>query len=100
MVAYLPLESRLNMNRGTYTRVHGVCKTVTLVRYSRVSFCDGSFYEESLLRLLSGRTQHLQLVVHHCRNSSVVSLLSALLALFRCACVSFLCRITSILSVR
>jgi hypothetical protein len=27
-------------------------------------------------------------VVHHCRNSSVISLLSALLALFRCASVS------------
>jgi len=27
-------------------------------------------------------------VVHHCRNSSVLSVLSALLALFRCACVS------------
>jgi len=27
-------------------------------------------------------------VVHHCRNSSVLSLLSALPALFRCACVS------------
>ena len=25
---------------------------------------------------------------HHCNNSSVLSLLSALLALFRCACVS------------
>jgi hypothetical protein len=28
------------------------------------------------------------LVVHHCRNSSIHSLLIALLALFRCACVS------------
>ena len=28
-------------------------------------------------------------VVHHCRNSSVLSVLSALLALFRCACVSY-----------
>jgi hypothetical protein len=31
---------------------------------------------------------HSRLVVHRCRNSSVLSQLSALLALFRCACVS------------
>jgi len=49
--------------------------------YSRVSFCDGSFYGYSLLRPLSSRTEH-------CRNSSVHSVLSALLALCRCACVS------------
>ena len=58
------------------------------LKYSRVSFCDGSFYDDSLLRPLSTRTEHSRLVVHHCRNSSVLSLLSALLALFRCACVS------------
>ena len=52
-----------------------------------VSFCDGSFYD-SLLRPLSSRTEHSRLVVRHCRNSSVLSLLSALLALVRCACVS------------
>jgi len=40
-----------------------------------------------VLRPLSSRTDHSRLVVHHCRNSSVLSLLSALLALFRCACV-------------
>ena len=58
-------------------------------RYSRVSFCDGSFYEDSLLlRPLSSRTEHSRLLVHRCRNSSVLSLLGALLALFRCACVS------------
>ena len=39
----------------------------------------------SLLRLLSSWTEHSRLVVRHCRNSSVLSLL---LALFRCACVS------------
>jgi len=54
----------------------------------RVSFCDGSLYDDSLLRPLSSRTQHFRLVVRHCRNSSVLSLFSALLALFRCACVS------------
>jgi hypothetical protein len=56
--------------------------------YSRFSFCDGSFYDDSLLRPLSSRTEHSRLVVPHCRNSSVHYLLSALLALFRCACVS------------
>jgi len=56
--------------------------------YSRVSFCDGSFYSDSLLQPLSSWTKHSRLVVHHCRNSSVPSLLSALLALFQCACVS------------
>ena len=52
--------------------------------YSRVSF-----YDDSLLRPLSSWIEHSQLVVHHCRNSSVLSLLSALLALFQCACVSY-----------
>ena len=58
-------------------------------KYSRVSFCDGSFYDDSLLRPLSIRTEHSRIVVHHCRNSSVLSVLTALLALFRCAYVSF-----------
>jgi len=56
--------------------------------HSRVSFCDGSFYDDTLLRPLSSQTEHSRLVVRHCHNSSVLSLLSALLALFRCACVS------------
>ena len=56
-------------------------------KYSRVSFCNGSFYS-SLLWPLSSRTEHSRLAVHHCRNSSVLSVLSALLALFHCACVS------------
>jgi hypothetical protein len=47
--------------------------------YSRVSFCDGLFYDDSLLRPVSSRTEHSQLVVHHCRNSSVLSVLSAVL---------------------
>ena len=58
-----------------------------LLIYSRVSFCDGLFYDDSLLRPLPRRTEHFRLVVHHCRNSSVLSVLSALLALFQCACV-------------
>ena len=57
--------------------------------YSKVSFWDGSFYDDSLLRPLSSRTEHSRIVAHHFRNSSVISLLSALLALFRCACVSY-----------
>ena len=61
---------------------------LSFAKYSKVSFCDGSFYDDWLLRPLSSRTKHTRLVVHHCRNSSVLSLLSALLALFRCACVS------------
>jgi hypothetical protein len=55
--------------------------------YNRGSFFDGSFYD-SLLRPLSSRTEPSRLVVHHCRNSSVLSVLSALLALSWCACVS------------
>jgi hypothetical protein len=57
-------------------------------KYSRVSFCDDSFYDDSLLRSLSSPTEHSRLAVHPCRNSSVLSLLGALLALFRCARVS------------
>ena len=57
-------------------------------QYGRVSFRDGSFYDDSLLWPSSSRTEHSRLVLHHCRNSSTPSLLSALLALFRCARVS------------
>ena len=43
------------------------------------------------LRPLSTRTEHSWLVVHHCCNSSVLSLLSALPALFPvCTCFFFL----------
>jgi hypothetical protein len=59
-----------------------------LSKYSRISFCDSSFYDDLLLRPLSSRTEHSRLVVYHCRNSSVLSLVSALLALFRCVRVS------------
>jgi hypothetical protein len=55
--------------------------------YSWVLFCDGLFYDDSLLWTLSSLTKHSQLVVRHCRNSSILSLLSELLAVFRCACV-------------
>jgi hypothetical protein len=65
-----------------------VLKKKFRIKYGRVSFCDGSFYDDSLLRPLSSRTEHSRLVVHHCRNSSVLSLLSTLPALFRCACGS------------
>jgi hypothetical protein len=53
-------------------------------KYSRVSFCDGSFYDVSLLWLLSSRTAHSRILVHYCRNSSVLSLLNALLDLILC----------------
>jgi hypothetical protein len=57
-------------------------------KHGRVSFCDSSFYDDSLLGPLSSRTERSRLVVHHCHKSSVLSLLGALLALFWCACVS------------
>jgi len=60
----------------------------SVIKYSGVSFSDGSFYDVSLLRTLSSRTEHSRLVVHHCRNSSVLSLLRVLPVFFRCACVS------------
>jgi hypothetical protein len=46
-----------------------------LYKYSRFSFCNGSFYN-SLLWLLSIWTEHSRLVVHYCRNSSTLSLLN------------------------
>jgi hypothetical protein len=49
--------------------------------FSMVSFCDGSLYDDSLLRPMSSRTKHSPLTAHHCHNSSVLSPLSALLAL-------------------
>ena len=63
-------------------------KASVLFLYSRITFCDGSFHDDSLLRPSWSRTEHFWLVVHHCCNSSVLSLLSAFLALFHCACVS------------
>ncbi len=36
--------------------------------YSGVSFCDGSFYDDSLLWPLPRRTEYYRIVVHHCRN--------------------------------
>ena len=44
---------------------------VSITKNCRVSFCDGSFLDDSLLRPLSIRTEHSRLVVYHCRNSSV-----------------------------
>ena len=63
-------------------------KAISVWKYCRVSFCDGLFHDDSLLRSLSSRTKHSRLLVYHCRNSSVLSILIALLALFRCACLS------------
>jgi hypothetical protein len=56
-------------------------------KYSTVSFCNGSIYDDSLLLPLSSQTEDSRLVVHQCRNSSILSLFSVLLALFQCACV-------------
>jgi len=74
-----------------FTDVHLLrnCIFWLLLIYNSFSFYDGSFYDDSLLRPLSSRTEHSRLVVHHCPKSSVLSVLSALLALYRCARVSF-----------
>ena len=72
--------------QGTWRFVR---RSWVFMKCSRVSFCDGSFYDDSLLRPLSSRTEHTLLVVHHCSNSTVLSLLSVLPSLFRCLCVSF-----------
>ena len=53
-------------------------------KYSRVSICD-----DSLIQPLLSRTEHSRLVERHCRKSSVLLLLSALLAVFWCTCVSY-----------
>jgi len=58
------------------------------ITHSRVSFCDVPFYDDSILRPLSSRTEHFRHVVHHGRNSSVLSVLRKLLVPFRCVCVS------------
>jgi hypothetical protein len=55
---------------------------------TRIKYGGLSFYDDPLLRPLSSRSEHSRLLVHRCRNSSVLSLLSALPALFRCARVS------------
>ena len=71
----------MNIYIYIYTRTHARSLSLSL---SRVSF-----YDISLLRTLSSRTEHSRLVVHRCRNLSVLSLLNALLALFLSACVSY-----------
>ena len=85
----LHLKIKLHYRRR-YTRIVALCiRCLTCLciieykKYSRVSFCD-----DSLLQPLSSQTEHSRFVVRHSRNSSVLSLLSALLALFWCACVS------------
>jgi len=89
---YVPANTRFNQHTPT-TFMHASKPfilynfmfffTLCIVIHNRVSFCDGSFYDNSLLRPLSSLTEHSRLMVQHCRNSSVLSLLSALLALFR-----------------
>jgi len=61
---------------------------MVILKYNRVSFCGGSFYDDSLLRHCPVGPSTPEPVVHHCHNSSVISLLTALLDLFLCACVS------------
>ena len=70
------------------SRIVSICRPC---KYGRVSFCDGPFYDDSLLRPLPRRTRHSQLMVHHCHNSSVLSVLSAFLALLVCACFIYVC---------
>ena len=76
-----------NQNIYEYNTRRELYFMIRILAYSRVSFCDGSFYD-SLLRPLSGQTENYRLSEHHCCNSSVFSLPSALLAPFWCARVS------------
>ena len=83
---YIYIHTHTHTHTHTYIYIYIYIYTHI---YIRVSFCNGSFYDDSLLRPLSSRTEHSRLVEHHCRNSSVLSLLSVFLALFRCACFFF-----------
>jgi len=84
MLCRLALSRKRIATESETAKYHGLETAVLGYVSTRVSF-----YDDSLLRPLSSRTEHSRLVVHHCRNSSVLSVLSALLALFRCACVSY-----------
>jgi hypothetical protein len=62
---WLKKQSEIHIESNLYTHKH----THTYVYlYSRVLFCDGSFYDDSLLRPFSSQTEHSRLVVRHCRN--------------------------------
>ena len=72
------------------------CGVATLVilqlrlsKYSRVSFCDGSFYDDSLLRPQSSRTEYSQIAVHPCRDSSPFCTQCASSSLPVCMCFLF-----------
>ena len=52
------------------------CIAVTTQASFLYLVCDGSLYDDSLLRPLSDWTERSLLVVHRCRDSSVLSLLS------------------------
>ena len=41
-------------------------------KYSWVSFCDGSFYDDSLLLSLPRRTEHSRFVVYHCGGVEIL----------------------------
>ena len=57
---------------------------ISLNKYIRVSFCDGLFYDDSLLRPLSSQIEHSRLV----RYWQIKRPFSAKCALFQCAHVS------------
>ena len=74
----------LSQAEGTYLKNY----TANNINTVGSRFATVPFYDDSRLRPLSSRTQHSRLVAHHCPNSSGLSVLSALLALFQCAHVS------------
>ena len=76
-----------NWNDCKQRSIHFVFSRVEHVKYthSSVSFCDGLFYDNSLLWPLWSRTERSRLVVHRCHNSSIFPLLSAHLTLM-CLC--------------
>jgi hypothetical protein len=60
----------------------------TLTTNRKINTVGSRFATVRFMTIHSSRTEHFRLVVHHCRNSSVFSLLSALLAPYWCASVS------------
>ena len=78
-------------NNFSSAKRHTVSPLLCL-KYSRVSF-----YDDSLLRPFSRRTEHSRLGGAHCRNSSALSLLNELLALSRCAMCFFLFYFSAVL---
>jgi hypothetical protein len=78
------------LQRSTATRIHNHSPSLhlalSLSHFSKnlsQSNTVGSRFTTVCFTTISFTT-----VVHHCRNSSVLSVLSSLLVLFRCACIS------------